>query len=397
MINYKEVAMRKSLILMMIIAIGLFSFVGVECFAADEIKVGAVQPVTGRFAFGGVHINAGLEDALMMANEEGGINGKKIKYIMEDGTYNVNVSVAAFKRIMARDNPPIMYGESTGMGKAIAPEIKDRYKVLYSSTSFSSELANVAANPYVFVPGPTYSDMFGILLKYIAKEKPGANVAFFYSDTEFGRDPVPYGREMCKKLGLNLVAEEVAKVGGVDVASQVLDLKRKKAEYVIFQGFVLSPVPAVIKQARDYGLKAKFMGTHWGTHKMLLDKMGPLAEGYLGVMPYAFYYQDDIPMIKKIRAWNQKHHPDVKYRPTSYMQGFFTGLVFVECLKRADKAGDLTGDGLVKALQSIKDFDVGGLMAPITVVNNKIPMGRVYKANVSKKVFEPISDWIRMD
>ncbi len=179
--------------------------------------------------------------------------------------------------------------------------------------------------------------------------------------------------------------------------NQVLNLKRKKAEYVIFQGFVLSPVPAVIKQARDYGLKAKFMGTHWGTHKMLLDKMGPLAEGYLGVMPYAFYYQDDIPMIKKIRAWNQKHHPDVKYRPTSYMQGFFTGLVFVECLKRADKAGDLSGDGLVKALQSIKDFDVGGLMAPITVVNNKIPMGRVYKANVGKKVFEPISDWIRMD
>jgi branched-chain amino acid transport system substrate-binding protein len=390
-------AMRKILILMTVVAVAMFLSVGLDCFAADEIKVGAVQPITGRFAFAGVHINAGLEDALMMANEEGGINGKQIRYIMEDGTYNVDVSVAAFKRIMARDNPLIMYGESTGMGKAVAPEIKDRYKVLYSSTSFSSELADAAANPYVFVPGPTYSDMFGILLQYIAKEKPGANVAFFYSDTEFGRDPVPYGREMCKKLGLNLVAEEVAKVGGVDVASQVLDLKRKNAEYVIFQGFVLSPVPAVIKQARDYGLKVKFMGTHWGTHKMLLDKMGPLAEGYLGVMPYAFYYQDDIPMIKKIRAWNEKHHPEVTYRPTSYMQGFFTGLVFVECLRRADKAGDLTGDGLVKALQSIKDFDVGGLMAPITVINNKIPMGRVYKANVGKNIFEPISGWIRTD
>ena len=389
--------MRKFLISLMIVTIGFFLLTGSECFAADEIKIGAVQPITGRFAFAGVQIHEGLKDVLTMANEEGGINGKKINYIMEDGTYNVDKAVAAFKRIMARDNPPVMFGESTGMGKAVAPEIRDRYKILYSSTSFSSELADAANNPYVFVTGPTYSDMFGILLKYIAKEKPGANVAFFYSDTEFGRDPVPYGREMCKKLGLNLVAEEVAKVGGVDVASQVLDLKRKNAEYVIFQGFVLSPVPAVIKQARDYGLKAKFMGTHWGTHKMLLDKLGPLAEGYLGVMPYAFYYQDDIPMIKKIRAWNEKHHPDVKYRPTSYMQGFFTGLVFVECLKRADKAGDLTGDGLVKALQSIKNFDVGGLMAPITVVNNKIPMGRVYKANVSKKIFEPISDWIRTD
>jgi len=389
--------MKKSLVLIMILALGMLGFGAGSCLAADEIKVGAVQPITGRFAFAGVQINQGLEDALMMANEAGGINGKQIKYIMEDGTYNVDVAVAAFKRIMARDNPIIMYGESTGMGKAVAPEIKDRYKILYSSTSFSSELANAAENPYVFVPGPTYSDMFGILLKYIAQEKPGANVAFFYSDTEFGRDPVAYGTEMCKKLGLNLVAEEVAKVGGIDVASQVLDLKRKKAEYVIFQGFVLAPVPAVIKQARDYGLKAKFMGTHWGTHKMLLDKLGPLAQGYLGVMPYAFYYQDDIPMIQKIKAWNKQHHPDVDYRPTSYMQGFLTGLVFIECLKRADNAGDLTGDGLVKALQSIKNVDVGGLMAPITVVNNKIPMGRVYQANVGKKVFEPISDWIRTD
>jgi branched-chain amino acid transport system substrate-binding protein len=206
--------MRKLIILIMLVAMGVFSLGGGESFAADVVKVGAVQPITGRFAFAGVQINAGLEDALMMANEQGGVNGKQIKYIMEDGTYNVDKAVAAFKRIMARDNPLVMYGESTGLGKAIAPEIKNRYKILYSSTSFSSELANAAKNPYVFVPGPTYSDMFGILLKYIAKEKPGANVAFFYSDTEFGRDPVPYGRQMCKKLGLNLVAEEVAKVGG---------------------------------------------------------------------------------------------------------------------------------------------------------------------------------------
>ena len=368
-----------------------------EAVAEEVIKIGAVQPVTGRFAFAGVHINAGLEDALMMANAEGGINGKMIKYIMEDGTYTLDVAVAAFKRIMARDNPIIMYGESTALGKSMAPEIKDRYKVLYSSTSFSSELADPEKNPYVFVAGPTYSDMFGILLKYIAQEKPGANVAFFYSDTEFGHDPIEYGKEMCKELGLNLVAEEVAKVGGVDITSQVLDMKRKKVEYCIFQGFVLSPISAVIKQSKDYGLKCKFMGTFWSTHKMLIDQLGPLAKDYMGVMPYSFYYQDDVPMIKKIREWNEKHHPDVTYRPSSYMQGFVNGLIYVECLKRADKAGDMTGDGLVKALNSIKDVDFGGITAPVTIVNNKIPVGKVYRANIETKKFEPASDWIRVE
>ncbi len=387
------------------IVFGVFVFFGLSltlaappsCPAADTIKVGAVQPITGRFAFAGIHINDGLKDALMMVNEEGGINGKMIEYIMEDGTYTTDVAVGAFKRIMTRDNPLIMYGESTGLGKAVAPEIKERYKILYSSTSFSSELADAAANPYVFVPGPTYSDMFGVLLKYIAKEKPKAKVAFFYSDTEFGKDPVPYGKEMCQKLGLDLVAEEVAKVGAVDIGTQVLDLKRKNTEYVIFQGFVTSPIPEVMKQAKDYGLKAKFMGTFWSTDKILIEKLGPMADNYLGVMPYAFYWQDEVPIIKKIQAWNKKHHPDqAAYRPTSYMQGFFTGQVFVECMKQADKMGGVNTENLLKALKGIKNADVGGMMPPITVVNNKIPVGRVYKGDAAK-TFVPVSDWIRTD
>ena len=365
--------------------------------AQEDIKVGAVQPITGRFAFAGVNINAGLEDALMMANEEGGINGKKIKYIMEDGQYQLDVGTAAFKRIMARDNPIVMYGESTGLGKAMAPEIRDRYKILYSSTSFSSELADAANFPSIFVPGPTYSDMFGILLKYIASEKPGSKVAFFYSDTEFGKDPIPFGREMCKKLGLELVAEEVAQVGAIDVTSQVLDLKRKNPDFVIFQGFVVEPVITVIKQCRDFGMKCQFMGTFWGASKMILENLGPLAEGYLAVNPYMYWWNDDVPMIKKIKEYSAKKYPNVTYRDNSYMQGYMTGLIFVECLRRADKAGELNYEGLVKALKSLKGFETSGLSAPYTNENNKFPVARVWKANVAKKILEPASDWITLE
>jgi branched-chain amino acid transport system substrate-binding protein len=386
---------RRVFVIMSLIALAACSYGVLQ--AQDVIKVGAVQPITGRFAFAGGHINAGLEDALMMANEEGGINGKQIKYIMEDGQYQLDVATAAFKRIMSRDNPLIMYGESTGLGKAMGPEIKDRYKILYSSTSFSGELADAAANPYIFVPGPTYADMFGILLKYIAKEKPGAKVAFFYSDTEFGKDPIPSARQMSKDLKLDLVAEAVAQVGAIDVTSQVLELKRKNPDYVIFQGFVVEPVGAVIKQCRDFGMKTNFMGTFWGATKMIVDNLGPLAEGYMAVNPYMYWWNDDVPMIKKIKAYTAKKYPNVTYRDNSYMQGFMTGLIFVECLKRADKAGQLNGDGLVKALQSIKDFDSGGLSAPLTIKNNKFPVARVWKVNVAKKILEPVSDWMTLE
>jgi len=368
--------------------------------AADknEVVIGACQPITGRFAFAGGAINAGLQDYLAYANENGLVKGKKLVYVYEDSGYDTEKAVATFKKIMAQYNPVIMYGESTGLGKAIAPELNGRYKVFYGSTSFSSELADPKNHPYSFVSGPTYSDMFGILLEYIAKhrgkEKP--RVAFFYSDTEFGKDPIPYARTRAAELGIDVVAEIVTKVGAVDVTTEVLNLKRARPDYVIFQGYVLAPIPEVIRGARDHGLKTTFMGTFWSVDKTIIDKLGQDAEGYMGVNPYAYYW-DDAPGIVAMRKYNEKAHPGEKYRPNSYIQGWFTGMVYVEALKRVVAAGKpITGDSLKDALATIKDWDTGGVTGKVTFVSNKAAVGRVYKANVQKGIFEPVSDWIHV-
>jgi branched-chain amino acid transport system substrate-binding protein len=363
----------------------------------DEVVIGACQPITGRFAFAGGAINAGLSDYLAYANENGLVKGKKLVYVYEDSGYDTEKAVATFKKIMAQHNPVIMYGESTGLGKAIAPELNARYKVFYGSTSFSSELADPKNHPYSFVSGPTYSGMFGVLLEYIAKHpkaKGKPRVAFFYSDTEFGKDPIPYARKRAAELGIDVVAEVVTKVAAVDVTTEVLNLKKAQPDYVIFQGYVLPPIPEVIRGARDHGLKTTFMGVFWSTDKSIIDKLGPDAEGYMGVSPYAYYW-DDAPGIAAMRKYNEKAHPGEKYRPNSYIQGWFTGMVYVEALKRVVAAGKpITGDTLMAALATIKDWDTGGVTGKVTFVNNKAAVGRVYRANVQKGIFEPASDWI---
>ncbi len=356
----------------------------------------AIHPYTGRFAFAGIEGAAAMQDVVDMTNEAGGINGKKIQYYWADGEYKDDVGIAAFKRLYAQYKPQIMFGQSTGMTKALGPEIKSRYKTLYSAYTFAQEAANPKENPYLFLPGPRYVDQFGVLLKYIAKEKPGANVAFFYSDTEFGREPIAAGKEMCKKLGLHFVAEEISKVGGVDLTTQVLDMKAKKAEYCIFHGFVSNPVTAVVKLSKDYGLNIKFMGTFWTTEQQLLNELGPLAAEYRGVSAYSFFYQSEFPEIKKIQEWTKKKYPKIQYRSQSYMQVYMSTTLFVESFKRADKmkGGFNKPENLVKAFQSIKNYDVGGLMPPVTIVNNSVPVGRIYRGNAKTRQFDPISDWI---
>ncbi len=364
--------------------------------AGDVVTIGACQPITGRFAFAGVNINAGLQDYIAYANEKGLVKGKKLVYVYEDSGYETDKAVACFKKMMAQHQPVAMYGESTGLGKAIAPELNSRYKVLYGSASFSSELADPGNHPYSFLSGPSYSDMFGVLLEYIARQKLAhkPRVAFFYSDTEFGKDPIPYAKKRAAELGIEVVAEIVTKVGALDVTSEVLTLKKAQPDYVIFQGYVLAPIPEVIRSARDLGLKTSFMGTFWSMDKTIIDKLGQDAEGYMGVNPYAYWWED-APGVKAMRDYNARVHPGEKYRPNSYIQGWFTGMIYVEAMRRVVEAKKpITGDNLKDALGQLKGWEVGGLTGKVTFVNNKAAVGRVYRANPGKGVFDPVSDWI---
>lgn len=384
-----------------LLTVALCVALGAGAAWAETIKITAQQPLTGRFAFAGQHIHQGLADAIAYANEQGGVKGQKFEYIYEDTGYDLKRAVASFKKLMAKHNPVMDYGESTGQGKALAPEINSRYHVVYGSTSFSQELADRAKNPYMFVSGPTYAQQFGILLRYIAdqakKDGKPKTVAFFYSDTEFGRDPIPYAREMAAKLGIKVVAEEVTAVGAVDITSQLVDLKRKNPDYCIFQGYVVPPIPSVIRGAKDFGLKTVFMGTFWAMSKMLLDKLGPDAEGYMGVNPYAYWYHTDVPMIKIIRDFGQRHHPKVTYRPNSYMQGWFTGMIFVKLTQMCVEKGlPVTGENLMKMIPQVKDWDTQGFAGTVSFKSsNATAVGRVYKGQGGK--FVPASDWIYLE
>lgn len=376
----------------------LIAVLAAPAASQDVVKVGGVFAL-GHPLFGvaGREELLGWEDALGIANEEGGINGKKIVWVTEDGKYDATVGIVKFRELMKKHKPLVALGDSTALGKALAPEINARYRVLYGSPSFSAELAQAEINPYMFLAGPTYADQFEILLRYIAREKPDATVAFFYSDTEWGKDPIAYGRQVCRRLRLELVAEKIWTPGTKDLSAMIQDLKKRDPDYMIFQGVLCDPIPEVIRNFKRLGLKCRFMGTFWSATKMVLEQLGPLAEGYMVVNPYMYWWYKDVPMIRKIRDYRARKYNDHTYRDNFYMQMFMNGLIAVECLRRADKAGELNSQGLVEALRSLVDFDTGGLCPPMTIRNNRFPVGRVWRVNVEKKIYEPISDWMLLD
>jgi len=362
--------------------------------SGDEIVIGGSIPMTGVFSFAGIGINAGISDYVKIVNDAGGVKGHKIKYVPEDTGYKVDVSVATFKKITSQNKVNLYYGDSTGFSKTINPELERNGNIMMAGASFATELNDPVKYPNQFLVGPDYTEMFGILLNHIAKEKPGAKVAFVYSDSEFGRDPIDSSEALAKKLGLTVAIKIMTQAGSVDVSGEVIKLRRAAPDYTIFHGYILAPIPEFITQGKQQGMTTKWMGTFWTMDSSTVMKMGEAGDGFMGVMPYRYYYDTSAkaPMLDKIRQMRPE------YQSTAYIQGFLAAMLFVESAKRTlDAKKELNGKNLKAALNSIKDFDTGGLIGvPITIKGNSIPVGRVYKADMKTQKMVAASDWISL-
>ncbi len=215
----------------------LSSAIAQSAMGQDTITIGGTQPLTGPKVFvnEGIPLSAAMKDCVAITNAEGGINGKKLQYAEEDDQFNPEVGAKAFGSLMSTYKPLCVFGSGTGVALAVAPLIRERHQVLYSSTSFSAKIMTSGA-PSMFMMGPTYGDQFAVALKYAAQQKKGKKVAFFYTKGPLGEDPIAYGRIMVQRLRMELAGEVTGDIKGGDHKAQIEALKRMSPDWVILHG-----------------------------------------------------------------------------------------------------------------------------------------------------------------
>ena len=364
-----------------------------------ELVWGGAAPLTGMYAQAGTLGIVGMEAYVGYLNATGGINGRPVRMVLHDSGSVPEQALAVFKQIMAEEeNVVAFYGDSTTFIKLSAPEVNERYQILMGGSSMATELADPDQYPYHFMTGPTYADMIGMLLEHIAAEREGAaapRVVLFYSNIDFGLDPIPASRERAERLGIDIVEEIETAPMGVDVAPAVLKLRRANPDYVIFHGYATTVWPEVMKQALQSGVNAMFMGTFWAMEPLIIRQLGPLADRYLGVFPYRYYWeQADSATLRLMKQVTKQ-----EYLPTFALQAWFSGMIMHEVIKRTLDAGmELTGENLKATLDGIEDWDTGGLIGvPVSFKNGSIPVGRIYQGNSATGLMDPVSDWIVLD
>ena len=334
--------------------------------SSQEIKVGGIFDLTGVTADVGKPFAQGVRDGTTWLNENGGVNGKKVRLIDADYGYKIPEANALYKRLTGTEKVIMIQGWGTGDTEALKTIVAGD-KMPYFSASFSGHLTDPKVTPYNFFVGASYSDVLRGWLAWVKQDwkdkSRNPKVAFLYGDNAYGKAPIEAGRRYCKENGIDLVAEEILPGTVQDATSQLLDMKQKGADYGFTQ-VTINNTSAVLRDAKKLGLNVKWGTNTWGFGENLVAVAKEASEGVVAAMlnpPFG----EAVPGMAKVVEFHKKNHPNDTH-DTNYVRGWSYVMVWAEGLRRADKAGQLTGEGIKKSLETLKDFDLAGLAAPVT-------------------------------
>jgi branched-chain amino acid transport system substrate-binding protein len=368
----------------MALIIGFSSMTG-----AATVKVGALNDVTGATSDVGKDYALGISDAIHYVNDTGGINGKKIKLYQFDYGYRIPEALTKYK-LFKRLKCVAVLGWGTGDTEALSPTVtKD--KMPYVSASYSAHLTKPAKTPYNLFAAVDYSTNARAAItawfdkkwpkhKDYGKRKPRFVTSYHFAHP-YCSAPIKAIKDQAELLGFEVGPDQSVTLFAIDTKSQVLSMKDFKPD-LVWHGNTTMSVAATVRDAYALGLGADHIVNNWGFDENLPRLAGKAAEGVMGAAVSAFF-GNDVPMMDKVVEYAKKYNPGVplEKRLIRTVQAWANVLALSEAMKRADKAGDLSGESIVKnGFETMKDFDIGLGVPPLNYtatdhrISGKVPI-----------------------
>ena len=343
-----------------ILLLTILAFTATLGTASAAYKVGVLSDLTGPTSSVGAPYAEGIKDYVAWLNDNGGIDGEPVELIQVDYAYNVQQALAAYKRFTS-SGIVAMQGWGTGDTEALVKFVaKDRIPVF--SASYSAHLMDPQKAPYNFTAAADYSTMGRAGLNYLRetwKEARAPKLAFIFPDNPYGSAPIPAMKEYAEELGFEIVGQENVDLKAIDATPQLLSLKKVEPDFV-WTGGTTPSTAVIMKDAQKLGMSCTFFSNIWSSDENIFKLAGEAAEGHFGLQGAAIYGQD-VPGMELIRTLTGGEH-----RMTHYVRGFVSAMVMCEGMKMAKAAGEVTGESIKAALETMRDFDPMGLAPAIS-------------------------------
>ncbi|PHJ36676.1 ABC transporter substrate-binding protein [Desulforamulus profundi] len=224
--------------------------------AGDTIKVGILHSLSGTMAISEVSV----KDAEMMAIEEinasGGLLGKKIEPIIEDGASDWPKFAEKANKLLQNDKVATVFGCWTSASrKAVLPVFEANNGLLWYPVQYEG----MEASPNIFYTGAAPNQQIVPAVEWLLQNK-GKKFFLLGSDYVFPRTANKIIKAQLKAMGGELIAEEYTPLGHTDYSTIINKIKAAKPD-VVFNTLNGDSNVAFFKQLKDAGITSKDLTT----------------------------------------------------------------------------------------------------------------------------------------
>ena len=195
-----------------------------------EIRIGQTLPYSGPASGFGI-IGRAQEAYFEKVNAEGGINGRKVKFISLDDAYSPPKTVEQTRKLVEQDEVLLMFGSlGTATNNAVHRYLNGKKVPQLFVLSGATKWADPKNAPWTMPGMATYQSEGVIYAKHILRTKPDAKIAILAQNDDFGRDYVAgFKRGLGDKAASMIVSEASYETSAPTISSQLATLKASGA------------------------------------------------------------------------------------------------------------------------------------------------------------------------
>lgn len=317
--------------------------------AQADIILGVAGPVTGQYASFYEQMKRGADAAAKAINDAGGINGEKVVLQAEDDACDPKQAVAVANKLAAQ-NVAAVIGHLCTSSSIPASEVYAEAAIPIISAASTGPLFTDRGLPNVFRTCGRDDQQATIAAEAIVARKLGTKIAIIHDKSTYGQGLAEGVRTNLNAKGVTEVVFDTVTQGDKDFSTLISKLKQANVDLVFFGGY-FAEGGLFVRQAREQGLKATFMGGDGIASTEFASIAGPAADGFLMT-----FYPDprENPgadaIVKAFRASG--------YEPEGYT--LYTYAAVQVYAQAAKLAGSLDGTAVSEALHKGKFESVLG-------------------------------------
>ena len=322
----------------------------------SEIRIGQFAALSGPAAELGKRLQLGIQAHFTAINAAGGIKGRKLTLISRDDGYEPDKAAAAVKALIEEDKVFALIGSvGTPTTLAAVPAINAAGIPLIGPFTGAQALRE-PFNRNIFHVRASYFDETERIIQHLSTVGI-KKIAVFYQNDSYGKAGLEGVTRALAKRNLKPAAAVTVERNSVDVAVALAEILKTNPEAVI-QISAYKSCAALIKQSRAKSYAGQFFNVSFVGSKALADELGEASSAGVSisqVVPFPY-----TPSSAVVREYQQRMlEAGNKDFDFSSIEGFLAAKVLTEGLRRAP-GKSLSRESLTTALQSLRDYDMGG-------------------------------------